>query len=346
MQFRQNCETSAGILRQAVPMMVEREIPPTPNNYALWYAHIAADNQDLSRELLSAFPNNESYSDDKSDQLFFEHFVKRHLPKNEEAQTAVSNLLSQLFTVVSKTALGTHEFGDSVQEAIATLEGSTDQAEIQETLSGLLDKTHAVEDLNREFQSELNQAKQEVHALRQALVDSEKNALIDELTQIGNRRAFDQDLDSALEDTEKPTSLLLLDLDHFKQCNDTYGHVMGDKVLECVGQLLSKLQSEHVSAARYGGEEFALIVRASASDAAKLGELVRAKVESIRITNVGSDEVLNTLSVSVGVAERLQEEDAKALKIRADGALYEAKDTGRNRVCISSTEQDFSLDGV
>jgi diguanylate cyclase len=346
MQFRQDCAASAGILRQAVPMMVEREIPPTPNNYALWYAHIAADNQDLSRELLDAFPNSDSYSDDKSDELFFEHFVKQHLPKSEEAQSAVATLLSQLFNVVSKTANGAHEFGDSVKEAMVTLETSSDREEIQETLTTLLDKTHAVEDLNREFQSELNQAKQEVLSLRQALVNSEKTALIDELTQIGNRRAFDQSLELALADSLTPTSLLLLDLDHFKLCNDTYGHVMGDKVLECVGQLLNKLQSEHVSAARYGGEEFALIVRASASNAAKLAELVRAKIESIRITNAGSEEVLNNVSVSIGLAEYHRNESASELKVRTDEALYEAKEAGRNRVCIAKQADDAKLESV
>ena len=335
MQFRQDYKTSAGILREAVPLMVEREIPPTPNNYALWYPHAADKDAIFSKELLASFPNAGSYSEDKSEHLFFEHFVKQYLPQSEESQNAVASLLTQLFSVVSKTASGTHEYGDSLKAAMATLESSSDEAEIQETLSQLLDQTHVVEDLNLTFQAELSQAKQEVQALKAALQTSQENALIDELTKIGNRRSFDQNLEKSLANTAAPTALLLLDLDHFKLCNDTYGHVMGDKVLECVGQLLKKVEGNKVRPARYGGEEFAIVVDGTLEEAEVLAELIRAKVQSIRITNVGSTETLNALSISIGAALAEPGEDSKSLITRADEGLYRAKENGRNRVCVA-----------
>ncbi len=336
MQFREDFKRSAEYLRQAVPLMVEREIPPTPNNYALWYAHVTDKYPTLSDHLLEGFPGAGSYDSAKSDALFFEYFIKHELPKNSEAQASVAALLAQLIGVVSKTADGTQEYGDSLQKAMATLQSSSDQEEIQSTLTQVLEQTQAAESLNREFQTELSQAKQEVEALKEALQASQKDALIDELTQIDNRRAFDQAIDQSLKNTPESTVLLLLDLDHFKRCNDTYGHVMGDKVLECMGQLLGKVRSDNVSVARYGGEEFAVIVNGSLDDATALAEQVRVKVSNIRITQSGGSNTLDTLSISVGVAKAGASETAAALKERADNALYQAKETGRNRVCVAS----------
>jgi len=336
MEFRQDYKTSAGILREAVPLMVEREIPPTPNNYALWYAHAADEDINLSEALLASFPEAGTYNEDRSEQLFFEYFVKQYLPQSEDTQNAVASLLAKLFGVVNITASGTHEYGDALKAAMATMESSTDEAEIQETLALLLDKTHAVEDLNSVFQAELKQAKQEVEALKAALQSSQEEALIDKLTKIANRRAFDLNLEQSLADATNPTILMLLDLDHFKLCNDTYGHVMGDKVLECVGQLLLKIQGEAVKPARYGGEEFAIVFEGALGEAEVLAELIRAKVESIRITNVGSTETLKTLSISIGVALAEPGEDSRSLKVRADQGLYKAKENGRNRVCLAT----------
>jgi len=197
-----------------------------------------------------------------------------------------------------------------------------------------LAQTEDVENLNRSFQSELSQAKQEVEALKSALEASRQDALIDELTQIGNRRAFDQAIESALSDNKGGTHLLLMDLDHFKQCNDTYGHVMGDRVLERMGAILKAAASANVQVMRYGGEEFAAIVSGAQSEALEVAEGIRRKVGGIRITQVGSSD---TLSISVGLASARKAEEASQLKVRADEALYQAKDTGRNRVCVSDS---------
>ena len=334
MQFREDCKTSAELLRRAIPLMVEREIPSTPNNYALWYAHVTEDYPELSDCLLEYFPAPGSYDAAKSDALFFEHFIKHKLPETSEAQASVAALLAQLFGVVNKTADGTQEYGDSLQKAMATLQSSSDQEEIHATLSQVLEQTQVAENLNREFQSELSQARQEVEALKEALEASRKDALIDELTQIDNRRAFDQTIEQSLRNSPDATVLLLLDLDHFKRCNDTYGHVMGDKVLECMGQLLARARNDKVHVARYGGEEFAVIVNDSLDAAVALAEHIRTKVSNIRITQAGGANTLDTLSVSVGVARAKPGENARSLKERADAALYQAKGDGRNCVCI------------
>ena len=334
MQFHDEPSVAAEYLRKAVPLMVEREIPTSPHNFALWYSHVKGADSGLSNKLLAEFSQPGSYDHEKGEALFYEYFVKEYLPKNDQAQEALVGLLSQLFNTVNKTVEGTSEFGQSIQETMRRVKGEDDPQAIQKALGDLLQNTDAVEELTRNFQSELQTARQEVETLKQQLETTEKSALMDELTGIGNRRAFDQTLEGALVSTV-PTCLLLLDLDHFKKCNDTYGHVMGDKILEAMGKVLSRYHGEDAQVARYGGEEFAIVFSGETTGAAQLGETIRRSVEAIRIRQKGSQEAIDNITISIGVAKALPQEDSRSLKERADKALYEAKEQGRNRVIVA-----------
>ncbi|MBN2887565.1 MAG: diguanylate cyclase [Chromatiaceae bacterium] len=332
MEFQEDLETSATYLRQAVRHMMERGIPPTPYNYALWYAHAQNRNPALSKELLEQFPVAGRYDADKSESLFFEHFIKDYLPNSPKAQNLLANLLSQLAGTVARNLKGSRKYGNSLRETMTVLSESNNQAMIQEALAQLLADTRAVEKLNREFQYELQSATQEVAMLRKELEESRNRALRDALTNIPNRRAFNEAIARALSDPARPTSLLLLDLDHFKVCNDTYGHPMGDRVLETLGKLLTSVESETVFVARYGGEEFAIIARHPIGYAQNLAERLRQDIAAIRIRAKSGNQTLSSITASIGIARAAPGENAAQLIERADAALYQAKHQGRNRV--------------
>ena len=332
MKFSESAKDSAEILRKAIPLMVERDIPPTPHNYSLWYIHAKDTDPELSRELLKEFPEKGSYNPEKSEALFFDYFVKHHLPKHPAAQNALAGLLTQLFGAVNQIEDGTREYGDTLQDSMAQLDEASDQQEIQQILSTLLEETNNVENASKAFTCELENAKAEIEELKEKLKASQNDALVDQLTKIGNRRAFDQAITRTLADDNRSTNLLLLDLDHFKQCNDTYGHVMGDKVLERMGKILKDKQAKGVLPVRYGGEEFAIIFEGEQAQAVALAEEIRQEVAKIRIQQKDSGKQIGSITVSIGIAEAQPGEDAKSLKVRADEALYEAKGAGRNRV--------------
>ncbi|MFT7130945.1 MAG: diguanylate cyclase [Gammaproteobacteria bacterium] len=337
MQFKENNEASADYLRKAIPLMIGKKIPPTPNNYALWYAHVTADHKELSESLLSTFPTPESYSHEKSEKLFFEHFIKHHLPESDTTQTSVVALLSQLLGVVNENANNTHDYGAALKNAMITIQSSNDQNEVNAALTLLLNQTQEMEGKSREFQTDLLHARQEVEALKKALEASKKDALVDELTQIANRRAFDQTIDKALANPVQTPVLLLLDLDHFKLCNDTYGHVMGDRVLQQMGKILTEFGRDSVHVSRYGGEEFAVIIDDTIDNAIVIAESMRDKVSRFRITQNESSTALGSITVSIGIAQARVHEDVKTLKERTDEALYQAKKNGRNQVCVSGS---------
>jgi len=164
-------------------------------------------------------------------------------------------------------------------------------------------------------------------------------ALRDALTGLFNRRYLDDALARELERCRRQgitLTVAMLDLDHFKRVNDTFGHEAGDAVLRALGQLLTQWSRSSDLACRYGGEEFTLILQGSTPDdlSARLQDLL-LRVAQMQIEHEG--RILPLITVSIGVAQATPEvTNATELLSRADGALYQAKQQGRNRVVVAT----------
>jgi diguanylate cyclase (GGDEF)-like protein len=177
----------------------------------------------------------------------------------------------------------------------------------------------------------------------QVLRSLEEMAITDGLTRLYNHRYFDMRLDHELKRARRynlPASLLMIDLDHFKQVNDRHGHATGDGVLSETGALLRRSVRETDIVARYGGEEIAVLLTQTAlQDALITAERVRSVVAEYAFRS--TDGAPLSLTVSIGVAGfPAHAADAEALLKEADAALYAAKEGGRNRVCSAPSEED------
>jgi diguanylate cyclase (GGDEF)-like protein len=171
----------------------------------------------------------------------------------------------------------------------------------------------------------------------------EKATLIDPLTGVGNRRAFDRMLEREwhrADRAQEALGLLFIDIDHFKRVNDTYGHQRGDETLAAVARALEEALPRATDfVARYGGEEFACILPATdGRGAIAVAERLRAAVESLRIVHARSDHGFLTVSLGATACRGLARSGLPTLLNRADKALYEAKRKGRNRVEFVPTE--------
>lgn len=171
--------------------------------------------------------------------------------------------------------------------------------------------------------------------LRNALLyrSAVQSALRDPLTGAGNRIAMEQTLQREVDlarRNQQPLSVLMVDVDHFKRINDTYGHAAGDRVLKDVAQAL-KTQLRNVDMVyRYGGEEFLVILSNTSSEAAEqVGERLRIAICQLKCKGLDRELIL---SVSLGCATLVAGEDGETLVDRADQALYQAKRDGRNRL--------------
>ena len=159
----------------------------------------------------------------------------------------------------------------------------------------------------------------------------------DFLTGLLNRRETFRRLDEELQRSRRlatPFSVLLLDLDHFKQVNDVHGHSAGDLVLQAVAAALRQGVRPYDLCCRYGGEEFLVILPETAlEDAAGIAERLRRDIENLKIT--AAKETALQITASIGAAALLGHETIDQLVARADEAMYNAKSSGRNRVCLA-----------
>jgi two-component system cell cycle response regulator len=169
-------------------------------------------------------------------------------------------------------------------------------------------------------------------------------AVTDSLTGLHNRRYLESHLDTAVSralEGGKFAAVLMLDLDHFKAVNDTHGHAVGDEVLvECAKRIQICVRGVDL-AVRYGGEEFVVIVSDTSLDVAqRVAERLRRSFED-RLFKVSADVAEIPVTISVGVAiTGAAKETGEDLLLRADGALYEAKRTGRNRTVTAEPAGD------
>lgn len=188
-----------------------------------------------------------------------------------------------------------------------------------------------MEDDLRRREAELRSLTEELE--RQNLLLNEQ-ATLDKLTGIPNRYYFDQRIQEELHASDghgSPVSILLFDLDRFKYVNDTYGHDNGDRVLIRISERVQGLKRPGDVFARWGGEEFVVLMpQTDIGEAAGVAEAIRSVVADIAHPEVG------TVTISVGVAERLRGEAPEGWFKRADRELYRAKNEGRNRVCVAA----------
>lgn len=170
-----------------------------------------------------------------------------------------------------------------------------------------------------------------------SLTYSQHNAHIDSLTKLPNRRwldyAFQREQQNST-DNKQPLCMIMLDVDHFKNYNDEHGHVAGDAVLEFISQHLREQLRPNDSIARFGGEEFVVLLpNLTLAKAAEVAERLRFCLASLSgIPN--TEQQLPNVTISLGVAQLMPEDQLTCLVHKADMALYQAKQQGRNQVCV------------
>lgn len=217
-----------------------------------------------------------------------------------------------------------------------------DESAASRDRSGLVSEPEIKQVIERvaEVERRLREAQGEIETLRSRLAQAEQEATTDSLTGIPNRRGFLGILREAAlaADAEgHPLSLLMADVDHFKEFNDRFGHHVGDHVLRLVAHALQDVPAEDLIGpavvGRYGGEEFAVLLPGiGAAQASMIADGLREDLAGRRFIMRGTGESLAQITISIGLAERLRDEDPGEALRRADEALYEAKRRGRNRV--------------
>ncbi len=339
MRYLETKDRSTEILRLALPLMARQSAAFHPLSYALWYEHCAGINPDLSRILDAKLTSNVALSEADVWRLYAQHIAARDMEAFERLQLQLRNLLEDTAHSASTASAQAKEYGQSLETHAQELSGPLKPEQILQLVATMITDTRKMQETTADLSTKLQARTSEVNALTENLRRAQSEALLDSLTGLKNRRG----LERAIEDLQREapglsgSALLLADIDHFKVVNDTYGHVLGDKVIRAVAHVLRSTIKGRDVAARLGGEEFAVLLpQTTLQGAAAVAEQIRGTVASGRICRPDGNESIGQVTLSLGVAVAKAGDTLEALLERADAAMYAAKRAGRNQISLAS----------
>jgi diguanylate cyclase len=323
--------------------MEQHKIWPTPLNFELWLHYVIDPDGPLGREMDRLVQSGDSITEAVAEELAAQYLPKLKL--NEEIRDAGDQLNRQLESITEAIHVAQQSnaaYGKTLAGVSLDLVEEHDQSALKTLVQGLATATRRVQRENGSLEKRLQTSTEEITRLRGHLEQVRREAMTDALTTLANRKAFDEFLERACTEAEssgKPLTLAVIDIDHFKRFNDTWGHQTGDQVIRYVASVIGRVGEPPRLAARYGGEEFA-IVFPDASARSVIQELEKARFEigSRSLKRRSTNEDLGAVTVSIGVADYRGSEAAVGLLERADAALYASKRGGRDRVTIAAPE--------
>jgi diguanylate cyclase len=312
-------------------------IPPTPDNYLVWYSHCSGSYPELSRVIRSIETAGEPFTEEVLADLHERFFgTGGQVRLIDETCQRIEGTMSHLLDQIGGLSKDTGRYGSKLEEFGRQLAVPEPLASLPALVSAVLTQTRELEGRARFLEEELAKSSSCLEALRSDLAHAQREVNTDGLTGIANRKCFDYRLRAAIDEsvlTQRPLSLLLADIDHFKSFNDAFGHPVGDQVLKLVAQVLAKSVKGRDLPARYGGEEFGIILpQTDIVGASSLAEQLRATVAGNRIRLKPSGQNLGRITMSIGCAQLRPGETRSRLIVRNVEALYRAKREGRNRV--------------
>jgi len=328
------------IFERLVEMFEEQNINPSPLNYYVWYQYIKGDIPKFRQEMDTILNDPFGYTDRVGRRLYDE-FLK----EDDSAATEFDRAFRRLIDVMVKKM---NAWTDKLESHTKELDRCTselsnpdiDAQKVKDITDTVLSAANTMKESSAAFQKEMIESSEEVKMLRQKLIEARSEAMQDELTEIGNRKMFNNSITELMFNYQsKPGKLCLIltDIDHFKKFNDNYGHLVGDSILRYFANIMKKLTGNDETVCRYGGEEFAiLLAECSIEKAAKKADEIRIALENTHLKRKDENKPISTVTASFGVAVFNGSESSEEFIARADKALYKAKDSGRNRVVMET----------
>ncbi len=313
----------------AMGAMLEHGVSPTPSNYLIWY-NFHSDTTPGLRPAMEA-RLGQPITQDWLDELYGQFFaVEREAHSLQEIAARLEGAVNEAVGLIQDAREDALRYGGTLDQASSRL--AAEPQSISLLLRRLVAETQEVSRRTEAAARKLSETSRKTREMQHELAEARHLASTDPLTGLANRRQLDDALREGLA-AHRPASLVMVDLDHFKAVNDNHGHPAGDQVLQHLAALLREFSGEGALAARFGGEEFALILpQGAVREAVALAERLRARISQSAVPIRQTGQRLS-ITASLGVAVASPGELPAQLIERADAALYEAKRSGRNRVC-------------
>jgi diguanylate cyclase len=336
MRYKETREQSAELLRMVLPLMARHSAGFHPLSYSVWYEYAAGANPALRAAIDARLLQTPVLGDRDIELLFDAHVAMRDIDSSARMRAEIARMIDHVDGVAVEAGEDVQQYGNELDGYRERLRDDSARQSLDQVVESLIGDTNRVRVKTGIYHEHLKKSSEEVEPLRGELELVQGLALTDPLTGLLNRRGFDYQMQRIGHGSLQGCTLLILDIDHFKAINDAHGHLLGDKVIVAVANVLRGCIGERGPIARIGGEEFAVLLSHTSSvGAVELAERIRAAVEQGRIRRNDSDESIGNVTVSLGLATCADNEQFEALIARADRALYQSKAAGRNRVTIA-----------
>ena len=315
-------------------LMSQHGVPPTPDNFSVWFYYAMGGSLALKKTIDILIANKRKF-DSVINRDLYVTYVNPHSDRStsedfpEQLRGVIDSAKDFLATAISDNRTQMETLGEVSSECKPTADPRPIIEKLVKELSKATSRSSALE-------ANFLKTTKDLDEIKDSLKQAEEHSNTDALTGLANRRsleAFLRAAQMAAMEAGTPLSILMIDIDHFKKFNDSFGHQVGDQVLRLVGKVLAESVRDCDLAARYGGEELMAILPGAPLEAcAEAAERIRRRISEARLTRRTTGEEISSVTVSVGVAQFRMGESADRMIERCDRALYQAKRAGRNRV--------------
>ena len=315
--------------------LVDNDLEVSPDNLLAAFGAFSGSNPRLGRRITARLNAGEPIS-----QQWLDDTIGRDAEQKDDGLERLISRLENNLDAFSKTTGAarkvTRDYQVELEQHVADLDQAPDTGEI---ISGLADIARTMLDRTRKIEDEMRRRDEEAKSLRKNLARAKRDAEIDHLTGLPNRRAFEALLEKHYREAQAEIdalSVAFCDIDHFKLINDTHGHDTGDRVIQSIADALSEISDDNCHVARHGGEEFVMLFRGLTPPQAQTRlDGLRERFAQRNFVNRQTDEAIGQITFSSGIADVFGYPDPRAALKAADEALYRAKEAGRNRVEIA-----------
>jgi diguanylate cyclase len=338
MRYNHSLEEAAEYLRMTLKFVGRFDLRANPVNYTVWYEYASKLNPQLLAAIEDRLVEKRPVTDEETDAWFQEYIVFRGQDLVLSVKSEFIKILQEVFGELSTAGEDVSHFGKTLARFSEDIKAVDDPETLEDTLKGLLLEVKKVEQSSSALERRLKQADEQVKELQSKLKEVEQHATVDPLTNLYNRRAFEEKLPQHMAQTSKTgtdLALLIIDIDHFKRVNDTYGHLTGDDLLRIIAKTLKDFVKGKDIVCRYGGEEFVVLLPDTPLEGAvTVAENIRKHFAQMSWKQKSTGVSMGKVTLSAGVSLYRPGETMEAFVQRGDVALYRSKKSGRNRVTV------------